>query len=250
MEPQPVWLEETGVKTYETDFKGHWKPSCLVQNLTETASRHAAHLGYDYPILWERGMVWVLARLKIHIIEPARMGQTVFITTWPKGIQQKLFFMRDFDLRAPDGSPLVTASSAWLLINPLARRILPPQALGATIPDNGGRAALPEPLEKIIPGADLSEKMTVSASYSATDLLGHVNSARYVDWVCDCFSHSEHLARRLEWLQINYNNETKPGERLSIAAAPAPANPARWFIQGTNLDSGLKSFDAALDWEK
>jgi medium-chain acyl-[acyl-carrier-protein] hydrolase len=249
MEPQPVWLEETCIKTYETDFKGHWKPSCLVQNLTEAASKHAAHLGYDYSSLWGRGMVWVLARIKIHFIEPLRMGESVFIKTWPKGFQQKLFFMRDFDLRAPDGKLRAAASSAWLLIDPLVRRILPPQALGGVIPDNKGVAALAEPLEKIILPEGLNAKMTVDASYSATDLLGHVNSARYVDWVCDCFSHSDHLARRLEWLQINYNNETKPGERLSIAAAPNPTSSSRWFIQGTNLDSGLKSFDATLDWE-
>jgi len=246
---QPVWIEETYVKTYETDFKGHMKPSCLVQNLTEAASRHAANLGYDYPALWERGMVWVLSRIKVHINAPLLMGERAIIKTWPKGIQQKLFFMRDFELHAPDGTHLASASSAWLLINPIARRIMAPQSLGGDIPDNNGIAALAEPLEKIAIPENLTPQRTVEASYSATDLLGHVNSARYVDWVCDCFSHDDHLAHRLEWLQINYNNETKPGERLAIATTPDPANPANWFIQGTNLESGLRSFDAALGWE-
>jgi medium-chain acyl-[acyl-carrier-protein] hydrolase len=249
MEPKPVWIEETTVKTYETDFQGRWKPSCLLQNLTHAASAHAAHLGFDYPGMLERDMVWVLSRLKMRFIEHPGIGEKVVIKTWPKGIQQRLFFMRDFDLRSGDGQPLAAATFAWLLINPIARRILPPSALGGSIPDNGGMFALDEPLEKIaIPGG-MDEKIGVEARYSTIDLLGHVNSARYVDWICDCFAKEEHQDRQFDWLQLNYVNEIRPGERLSIAAGADSGDALHWFIQGSNLDTGLKSFDAELGWK-
>ena len=249
METKPVWIEETYVRTYETDLRGKWRPSCLLQNLTHTASIHADHLGFDYPTLMEQDMVWVLSRLKIRFHEHPEIGQKVTIKTWPKGIQQKLFFMRDFDLRGADGRPLAVATFAWLLINPKTRRILSPSVLGGAIPDNGGVSALDEPLEKLpIPGS-LAEQISVEARYSTIDLLGHVNSARYMDWVCDCFPSEDYLDKQLDWLQLNYVNEIKPGERLSIAAGQDAGDPLHWYIQGSNLATGLKAFDAEVGWK-
>ena len=95
----------------------------------------------------------------------------------------------------------------------------------------------------------LPERMTVDASYSAIDVLGHVTSTRYVEWICDLFSLDDYRSRSLDWLQVNYVNEIKPGERLAITAGPDPANPSNWLVQGTNLNSGQCAFEAALGWK-
>jgi medium-chain acyl-[acyl-carrier-protein] hydrolase len=250
MERNTILTIETRVKTFETDFQGNWKPACLIQNMIDAASEHAGLLGFDYASMLERDLVWVLARLKIHFFELPGLNQTVIIKTWPKGIQQKLFFMRDFDIRSADNRPLAAASFAWLLINPKARRVLPPHALGGTVPNNGGLSALDEQLEKIGLPDGLSERLTVNAGYSAVDLLGHVNAARYIEWVCDCFPQEEYQANCLDWLQINYVNETKPGESVCIMAGCDTQDAYHWFIQGVNQSSGLKSFEAALGWVK
>ena len=252
MDRPTIWHTETHVKTYETDFKGQWKPASFIQAMIEAASEHAAVLGFDYPTLLERDMVWVLSRLKIRFDRFPTVTEKVKIKTWPKGIQQKLFFMRDFELRGTDDRPLAAASFAWLLISPTARRMLFPQsilqAFGQSVPDNGGLSALDEPLERINPPAGMPERLTTTANYSAVDMLGHANAARYVEWVSDCFSQEEHQNRNLAWMQINYINETRPGERLSLAASAADDNPGLWFVQGTNLKTKLKSFEAALTW--
>jgi acyl-ACP thioesterase len=250
MDRNTILTIETRVKTFETDFQGSWKPACLVQNMIEAASEHASQLGFDYTSMLERDLVWVLARMKIRFIQMPTLQQAVTIKTWPKGVHQKLFFMRDFDIRGADNRPLAAASFAWLLINPKARRILPPHALGGTVPDNGGFSSLDEQLEKIDLPDGLLERMTVKASYSAVDLLGHANAARYVEWVCDCFPQEEYQANRLDWLQINYVNETKPGESLAIQAGCDSNDPYHWYVQGANQTSGLKSFEAALGWIK
>jgi medium-chain acyl-[acyl-carrier-protein] hydrolase len=249
MPPLAVWEEEVTVKTYATDFMGRWKPGFLVQELTEFASHHASNLGLDYQGMLEKDMVWVLSRLKLRFYQHPMLGQQMMVKTWPKGIQQRLFFMRDFELRTLQGQPVVAASFAWLLVNPKIRRILPPQSLGAGIPDNGGLSAIPEALDKLSPPGDLVERFKVQARYSTIDLLGHANSARYVDWICDCFSQEDYRARPLDWLQLNFINETLPGEQLSIAAGPDPAAPGTWYVTGTNLNTGLRSFDAALGWK-
>ncbi len=252
MEPQTIWYTETKVKTYETDFKWKWRPAGFVQAMIEAATEHAAALGFDYPIMLAHDMIWVLSRFKVRFDDYPAVKEKVKIKTWPKGIQQKLFFMRDFELRGEDGRSLAAASFAWLLINPKSRRMLFPPAIaesfGYAVPDNGGLSALSEQLERINPPAGLAERFTVAATYSTVDMLGHATAARYVEWVTDCFSHAEHDGRQLAWLQVNYINETRPGERLSLAAGVDGSDPDRWYVQGTNLNTGQKSFEAALSW--
>ena len=250
MDVPSIWTEKTQVKTYETDFLGNWKLSSLLGELTEFAAHHAAALGFGYEKMLENEMVWVLSRLKLRFYTLPAFGTQLVVRTWPKGIHQRLFFMRDFALSTPDDRPVVAASFAWLLVNPRLRRILPPQSLNGRVPDNGGLSALPEELEKLSLPAKLEERFEVEARYSTIDLLGHANSARYMDWISDCFSLDDYRARRLDWLQLNFINETRPGERLAISAGPGEDDPSCSFVRGLNLATGLTAFESALGWKK
>ena len=52
---------------------------------------------------------------------------------------------------------------------------------------------------------------------SAVDPVGHANSARYVEWLLDCFPFESYTARSLNHLQLNFSTEVRPGEHLIIA---------------------------------
>ncbi len=253
MEPDRYLLEETYVRTNEADFLKRWKPVGLVQAMVEAATRHAAQLGFGHEAMMGREMIWVLSRLKIKFFEFPTLSQTVKIKTWPKGIQQKLFFMRDFDVRDGSGKPLAAASFAWLLINPVSRRMLPPAALlqgfSTSVPDNGGASALDEMVERINNPDGLPERIIVQANYGTIDILGHVTAARYIEWACDCFSLDDYRHHQMQSLQLNYISETRPGEQVSISAGPNPDNPAHWYIQGKNTNTGQRSFDAEVHWQ-
>jgi hypothetical protein len=56
--------------------------------------------------------------------------------------------------------------------------------------------------------------------------------------------------QRLAYLQVNYLNEVKPGECVSIQAGPLPDKPNDWQMEGSNLTSGARAFEAALGWRK
>jgi medium-chain acyl-[acyl-carrier-protein] hydrolase len=248
MQLKKVWFEETQVKSSETDFRMRWKISSFFEAMQEAAAHHASHLGFGYTDLLAQDMVWILSRVKIKFHDFPLHEEKVTIQTWPKTIQQRLFFLRDFLLFGSDGRKCASASSAYVLVNPSARRVLPAQALKSEMPDNEGLVAIDETLEKIPAGEPLEEYMCVEARYSAVDLIGHVNNARYIDWVSDCFSFEEHQSRKLDWLQINYINEVKPGESVRLARAKYPDAAGGWYITGTNLKTSQKSFEAALQW--
>lgn len=248
--PIPVWTEEVLVKAFESDFAGRWKPASFFRWMTAAASHHALNLGYGYNEMLASSMIWVLARLKIYFYRFPHIGERVTIQTWPKGVQRKLFFMRDFNILDSSGGKYAAATSAWVLIDPQNRRMLLPQALPGSLPENAGRVALEEIPEKINPPENLPEKFALQARYSMIDIVGHVNNGHYIEWISDCFSPEEYQGRRMAWLQVNYSNEIRPLDRISICAGEPDGDPMRSVVRGLNLSTGAPAFEAALGWEK
>jgi medium-chain acyl-[acyl-carrier-protein] hydrolase len=249
MERQKIWLEHTYVRSAETDFLSRWKISSFFAAMVEAAAHHADHLGYGFQSMLERDMIWILSRLKIRFYDFPRIEEKVIIQTWPKTIQQKIFFMRDYQITDGNGRRFASATSAYVLVNPRIRRMVPPQSFSGALPDNQGLNALDEALDKISPVELLEEKFVTTAGYSTVDLMGHVNNTRYIDWVSDCFSFEEHRASRPAWLQINYINEVKPGETVAVQRGTYPEQQLTWFINGKNLATGAKAFEAQMGWE-
>ena len=245
---QSIWTEEYRVRTFELDFQRIWKPSAAFQMLTEAATHHASRLGFDYRDLWESNQAWVLSRMKVRFLKYPADGQTITLRTWPKGIAQKLFFMRDFELVDEAGQPLALATSAWVLVDTQARRFLLPQALKTELPDNSGRSAMDETLDKLSGFNGMQPCLEVTPGYSEVDLVGHVNNARYVEWIADCFPLEQYRDQRIEWMQVNYLAEVKAGERVALSAAPSTEDAQRWMVEGSNLTSGARSFEAAVQW--
>lgn len=249
MSTQNIWNEELRVRTFECDFQQRWKPAHFLQAMTEAASDHAAHLGVGFSDLQSKNMVWVLSRVKLIFTDRPRVGQVLNLRTWPRGIEQKLFFRRDFELLDRGGTRVAAAATDWLLVDPQERRLRPPQMLDRALPPNDGLCAVDGLLEKIVTDAPLEQRLVRTVSYSQVDMLGHANSARYLEWICDCFNPADFSRKKLSWLQINYSSELKPGETVAIHTGESRATPGLFYLEGLNQNSGARAFDAALQWE-
>lgn len=246
----PVWTVQTRASAHACDFKQRWKPSAMFLAMIEAAGDHAAHLGFDWESLQARQLAWVLSRLRVHFHAFPLMNEPVTIRTWPRGIQQRVFFTREFELTGAGGRALASATSGWLLINPVARRMLPPQALQGELPLNEGSHALDLLLEKINPPENLPERLQVTPGYSDVDVMGHANSARYVEWLCDGLGMEAFEKGNLTWLQINFVHETRPGQRLSLRMAPNGSDPQEWLVEGYNLSEDRRGFEAAFGFKE
>lgn len=246
---QSIWREAVAIRFSETDFQSNWKPAAFFSAMQEAGSHHASHLGYDYRDMFSAGMSWVLARAIIRFDGFPQAGETVEIETWPKGFHNKLFFMRDFYIRTEKGNQLAAASCAFVLIDLKARRILPLRVLKGELPDNQGRSAIAEIPDKLSIPEGLEEKMCVQAAYSDIDLMGHVNNTRYVEWVCDCFPAEFYQQHGMREIQVNFLNEVKAGEKVSIRVVARDEEPLVSLVAGKNLDSGAAAFEAVVKWK-
>ena len=248
MSVEPIWHEEFSIKFSETDFQQKWKPSAFFSAMQEVGSLHATHLGYDYRDMFAANMSWVLSRAKIKFNTFPKVGEKVTIQTWPKGIYNKLFFMRDFFFLSESGSQLAAATCAFVLIDIQARRVLPWRVLKGGLPDNQGLSAIEQFPERLNPPDEIKECFSLQTRYSDVDLMGHVNNARYIEWISDCFPVQQYQSHQMEWLQINYLNEIKSGAQISIGSASDEKDLSISYVLGKNLTTGNTAFEAALKW--
>lgn len=243
--------EETlQIPAFECDFQHHWRPSAFFQHLSTVAGHHADRLGVGYEWFTAQNLFWVNSRMKIQFFGFPHPGDVVTLRTWPKTVQQKLFFVRDFEVWSAAGERLAAATSAWLVINATTRRLVPPQSLNLSFPMLPERSAVDEPLERLSLAQQGDERLRVRAGYSAVDLLGHVNNSRYIEWICDAFSLESYKERKLDWLQINYDHEILPGEEVTVLANPVEGQAWLWALEGLNLNTNQRAFEALVKFSQ
>lgn len=241
--------EETfRINAIACDIHRALKPAALFQHLTEAAGHHAALLGVGYDAMVARNLLWVHARMRVRFHASPHAGDTVTIRTWPKTIQRRLRYIRDFEVLDASGQPLAAATSAWLVIDAATHRISPAASVSFDLPAVPDRRGLDDPLDRLDVPADGEERLRVRAGYSALDVLGHVNNSRYVEWLCDAFPLDLLTDHTLDWMQINYTHEVRAGEEVSIRVNPVTHDTGLWAVEGLNLTHGIRAFEAYVRW--
>ncbi|MDR0586133.1 MAG: acyl-ACP thioesterase [Treponema sp.] len=202
----------------------------------EAAINHAEILGVGRDAMQTSGQVWILSRMSVFMERRPRFGETITVRTWPRGTH-KLFAVRDYDILGADGRPAVRGRSGWLIIDLEKRRPLRPQAVVEPLPLNDGLDSLPgasvdneappglRPKFEGVPSASsfVPEELLTGVSrtvrkacYSDIDYNGHMNNARYIQWIQDLFPPEILENARGLRLDINYLSEVKHGESIEL----------------------------------
>jgi acyl-ACP thioesterase len=246
-------IENVGLEQFERvpnnncDIKGRIMPAHVFRVLTDLAGLNAEQLGFGFQKMLDQEMYWVLSRLKVKFLRQAYGGEWLYWRTWPRTYQQKLFFIRDFEVLDENRQRVMLASSAWLVIHARQRSLIPPAKLpGIQLPRLEHLVALEEPLEKI-KIEDAQEKLLFKAQYADIDFLGHMNNARYVEAICNALPFDQMVERELDWIQVNYDKEVRPQESVSVRVAEQNAN--LYGVEGLNIDSGLQAFTAQVQFK-
>lgn len=245
-DPQPFQFD-LSVSFADCDSTGQWKPATAFRVLGEAAGGHAEVLGFGYQDSLADGLFWVLSRIKIHFLRYPRFGQTVTVRTWPKSLQQRLFFARDYEVLDEAGERLLAATALWVIISSETRRIQPPERMRLERLRFNGQAALDEQLAKLNLSEAAEPLSLRRVGYSDIDLLGHANNTRYIEWICDSFPSEQFETQEVDAMQINFERELRLGDVVAINHASLEGG-GRSYIQGINQNGGLRSFEAEICW--
>jgi medium-chain acyl-[acyl-carrier-protein] hydrolase len=151
-----------------------------LEEMMETAGRHAEILGVGVRELHGKGLTWVLARLHVQFGIIPQAGQTIHITTWPAG-RQRIFAVRDFRLSDNDGTEILRATSAWALMNMDTRR---PSRLDPHLPvfSHHPERMIVDDFSHLPPLQNPGAQVAYRAAAADIDINDHVNNTVYLDW--------------------------------------------------------------------
>ena len=182
--------------------------------MQRVADGHAEAFGVGREATVAHGVVWILARLRVELQAPLQRGAMV-IRTWP-GKTLRAICPRYFAFETPQGERLGAAATAWTLMDLRTHRLTTPQKCGLPF-DPQGALAPPMELPGRIDGAQEAKSGVLrEAVYSDLDVNGHVNNARYANWVCDLLGPACFETHYAQMLQINYHREILPGMQVRL----------------------------------
>ena len=230
--------ENLTIKCYETDIKSNLTPFAFMNLAQEMANTHAAMISFGYDDLISNNLTWVLSRVRIKFLNTPKWRDQVTFESWHKG-NDGLFAMRDFLMCDPLGNPMIVATSYWLIINIESRRIqrtdhVPGYSESKAV---NPRNAMEERCEKITPPEEIELHHEHTIQYSDLDVVGHTNNAKYLEWAVNCIDFATILEKEPKEIELNFNLESKLGEKISIYRGSISDNIK--YIEGKREDKSI-----------
>ncbi len=203
------------LRTRDCDMNGTWRPSAILDTMQEAAGAHSLLLHCGRDELLKQNMVWVLSRLELHMDRYPACDEEITLHTFPTPTRLT-FFPRYFIFTDTHGEMVGKAGSLWLLLNVETRRMLPPGEVGKLIPDNRD-LSIPMNLPATV-GALQGEEFVSEYHpvYTDLDVNGHVNNARYADWLCNALGVDLMREYEPERIILNYNREVLPQHKVTL----------------------------------
>jgi acyl-ACP thioesterase len=211
--------KEYTVHVYETGPEGRLTIFSLFDFLQDIASDHAVKLGYGRDDLMKQNNFWVLSRIYAEISDWPSWGKKINVRTWPRGTD-KLFALRDYEVRYPDGRTVALATSSWLIIDQDTKRIRRPDAtLSAYNSQIYSKGALPRNAIKLESVKDGRSVLSFNVKISDLDINLHTNNVRYLKWATDSYDLDFILNNVPLSAEINYLAESHFNESIAIMSS-------------------------------
>jgi acyl-ACP thioesterase len=150
-------------------------------------------------------------------------GDTITVESWPRG-SEKLFALRDYAIRGSSGKVLVRGRGNWLILDIEKRRPLRAKEIMDSLPLNEGVNALSSAAPGLSAGENLKKTGDRLAGSSDIDYYGHVNNARYIQWIQDILDPELLDEADQMRLDVNYISEVLPGETVELWSGPVDGN--------------------------
>lgn len=183
------------------------KPSGILDILQSIAGEHANHLKIGYDDITKNNLAFVIARVKYDIIKPIKRYSHLKVVTWPCQVG-RIEMKRDYEFYdAETKELLLKASSIWILIDTLSRRIC--RSSSVDYPTNIYPKENYDTFDKLkFNSDDFTETDKYLVRHSDLDLNNHMNNTKYTEAIIFNELHT--------FCQVDYIHEAKLGDILSI----------------------------------
>ncbi len=227
------YSETIRLVAHDVDYQNKWKMSSIFANVQEVANSQCILHGCGWEdLLHQYNACFVLTRMRFEMEDYPSSGENVTITTWPSA-SVRAIFTRYFELRRENGEYLGGATSQWALFQKENRSVLKPSDCNIVMPEAVG-VEPPVVLPRQSFGFEPDERRFRDPVYSDFDYNGHVNNARYVEWICDLFDVQDFEKKRLRNIDIKYAQEIRCGEHVVLEWRRLPDG--QFFVRGKDAE--------------
>jgi len=248
--PEPnIWKDTYQIRSYEVDCHHRLAVLAIFNFMQEAASRHAEALGVSIQQLLSENYTWLLSRLKIKIASFPVWQDQIRISTWPSGAQ-RLFALRDFEIRDKANQTVAAAVSAWLVLDVQKRRPVRIGPFVERLKPLEGDHILPDDLDKL-PGLEYRthEKKFV-VRYRDLDINQHVNNVSFVEWLVESIPVRFLNASVLAELEINFLAEAFYKDHILAACHPQDSPDTEFHHSLIRQQDGQELVRARTVWRK
>jgi medium-chain acyl-[acyl-carrier-protein] hydrolase len=209
--------KEYRVHVYETGPEGKLNLYSLFNYMQDIASDHAVKLGFGRDDLMRDNRFWVLSRIYAVITEWPVWGDSIIVQTWPNGTD-KLFALRNYEVRFPDGRHIASGTSSWLILDLTTKKVQRPDSILSQYNFNLLNERSPvRYAAKIDPAAENGQVSPLfRIKVSDLDLNLHTNNVRYLKWACDSYNLDFVMNNEPQSAEINYLAESRFDEEIMI----------------------------------
>ena len=252
MDDYRQWYDDDGI-TFHSEHKVQFSQADsgkrlsffeLLKVSSDMAVEDYAQQGLDRDTLTAHGYACLVSRVAFRFHRMPRENERYVFTTYEEK-SEPLQLVRAYEFAAPDGTPLVTGISSWLLVDPAAHRIIPTKKFDLRKPVETQKAHDCLKYGKIAVPEQLDECYERTILYSDIDGNGHVNNARYGAFMADAIPESLRGAAFTDF-RLNYAKEAKLGETLRVFRHID--EDARKLTVVGRTDGGT-SFESELFWQ-
>jgi len=209
MDENSIFESELKVDLHDVDFNGVCRASSLLRYIQTAAQDQLTMNGMSYDELRERGVAFIVSKMKLEVYSPILTYDSLQAVTYP--CESRGFsFIRSYELRRA-GVTVARALSVCALIDITNHSIIKVSDFDL------GLIPLPVPTDISISHFACPREMQPCGKYTVTyadlDQNNHLNNTKYGDVISNFLPLNK---KRIASIVISYLNEARFGEALSV----------------------------------
>jgi medium-chain acyl-[acyl-carrier-protein] hydrolase len=233
------------LEPFDIDVYGKIKLSRLLSFMQVSADHHADKISV-FDGLKEKNLVWVIARMRVDLSCCPVYGDELEIETWT-GFPDRLVFPRYFNFKIA-GKSIGNATSQYVLLDHINNKMIPPKSITEFYnSDSSSVKALPQPVRVRFS----TEKEPIchrTPLFSDIDFNGHMNNAKYADWVLDLYSTAQHKDRFVNSFNMNFISDGLEGKEIAIYKEDNIVSNES-LVKGDDSKTGKPVFSCLVSWK-
>ncbi len=199
------------VDIHDVDHNGVARLSSLMRYIQGAAQTQLTLNGMSYDELRKMHRGFILSRIKMEFTEPVRAYEGVSAVTYPCD-SRGYSFLRCYKLEK-NGRTIGRAVSVWALIDTDSRALVRVNDFELGLETHEPHSLA---LSRFVLPAEIRTVGTYTVNYGDLDQNCHMNNTRYPDMYSNFLPLD---GRRIHTISINYQNEARRGERLTVERA-------------------------------